>query len=168
MTTRTNQGRRFTGVGAFAALLAVTFIAGGIGAVASAAAPQFYQALIRPSWAPAPGVFGPVWTILYILIAVAAFVVVRTVGWRAARTPLLLYGLQLVVNALWTWLFFAWRSGIGAFLDIVLLLVLIVVTMWSFWRVRRSAGLLFLPYVAWVCFATLLTWSVWRLNPGVV
>ena len=167
-TSQTSQGNRFNGVGAFVVLLAATFAAGGIGAVASVSAPQFYQALARPTWAPPPSVFGPVWTVLYVLITAAAFVVVRTAGWRAARIPLLLYALQLLVNALWTWLFFAWHSGIGAFLDIIVLLVLIVATMWSFWRVRQAAGLLFLPYLAWVCFATLLTWSVWRLNLGVL
>lgn len=149
-------------------LLLLSFSAGWAGAFASSQAPQFYQTLVRPGWAPPAGVFGPVWTALYTLIAVAAYVVVRTSGWRGARVPLLIYALQLVANALWTWLFFSLRSGAAAFLDIVVLFVLVAAMLGVFWRVRPVAGALLVPYLAWVGFASALTWSVWRLNPGVL
>jgi benzodiazapine receptor len=141
-----------------------TFAAGAIGAVASVRAPQFYQALTLPSWAPPAALFGPVWSVLYALTAVAAFLAYRA----GARRALLVYVAQLLVNAAWTWLFFALHSGAAALLDIVVLLALIGVLTVSFWRVRRIAAVLLLPYAGWVAFATALTWSVWRLNSGVL
>jgi len=153
---------------AFAIVFVVTFAAAGIGAAASVDAGRFYLALNRPAWAPSPAVFGPVWTILYTLIALAAFLVVREVGWRLALVPLAVYLLQLALNAVWTWLFFKWHLGGAAFLDIVVLLVLVAVTARLFWGVRPLAGVLLLPYLGWVGFATVLTWSVWRSNPGVL
>jgi tryptophan-rich sensory protein len=165
------EDRAFTrprGLGTLGVLVVFTALAAGIGAVASARAPEFYQALVKPSWAPPAWVFGPVWTLLYVLMALAAWTVVRARGWRAARLPLILYGLQLLGNALWTWLFFAWRSGSAAVLDIVVLWVLVAATLWTFWRVRPLAGAMLVPYLAWVSFASALTWAVWRLNPGVL
>lgn len=149
-------------------LLLLTFVAAAVGAAASVSAGEFYQSLSRPAWAPSPAVFGPVWTVLYTLIAIAAFLVVREVGWSAARVPLLLYVVQLAVNAIWTWLFFGWRMGGAALLDIAVLLVLVAVMAVVFWRVQPVAGILLLPYLGWVGFATALTWSVWRLNPGLL
>ncbi len=149
-------------------LLFVTFVAGGIGTAAALRAPEIYQALAKPPWAPPPGVFGPVWTVLYILMAVAAWLIVRARGWRDARLALLLYGLQLASNAIWTWLFFAWHSGQLAFLDIIALLVLVAATAWTFWRVRPLAAALLVPYLTWVAFASALTWAVWKLNPQVL
>ncbi len=81
-------------------------------------------------------------------------------------TPYLLFGAQLAANALWTWLFFAWARGALAFIEVIVLLMLIGATIASFSRIRRLAAWLLVPYFAWVSFATLLTWSVWRLNPG--
>jgi tryptophan-rich sensory protein len=101
-------------------------------------------------------------------MALAAWMVVRASGWRAARLPLVLYGLQLLVNALWTWLFFAWRSGSAAVLDITVLWILVAAALWTFWRVRPLAGALLVPYLAWVSFAGALSWAVWRLNLGVL
>jgi translocator protein len=156
--------RRSRQWGWLAGLLAVTFIAAGVGAFASANAPAFYQTLAKPSWAPPPVVFGPVWSVLYVLIAVAAWLVVRERGWKAVRAQLALFLVQLIVNAGWTWLFFALRSGTAAFFDIIVLLVLVAMMVGAFWRVRTLAGALLLPYLGWVAFASLLTWSVWSLN----
>jgi tryptophan-rich sensory protein len=153
---------------AFAAVFVITFAAAGIGAAASVNAGRFYIDLNRPAWAPSPAVFGPVWTVLYTLIALAAFLVVREAGWRLALVPLSVYVLQLALNAVWTWLFFKWRLGGAAFLDIIVLFVLVAVTAWLFRGVKPLAGVLLLPYLAWVGFASALTWSVWRLNPGVL
>lgn len=158
-------------VGAWAGLLvalAVTAVAATIGSVASIRAADFYATLAKPSWAPAPGVFGPVWTALYILMAVAAWLVWRRAGLPAAIGPLALYLVQLALNALWTWLFFRWRSGALAFAEILLLGIVLLVTLVRFWRVRPLAGALLLPYLAWVTFAAALTLSVWRRNPGLL
>jgi translocator protein len=139
-----------------------TFTAGALGAIASLSAPQFYRALSLPSWAPAAGLFGPVWSVLYVLMAVAAYLAYSAGIGRA----ILLYVAQMLVNAAWTWLFFALHSGAAALLDIVVLLALIGVLIVWFWRVRPLAAVLLVPYACWVAFATALTWSVWMLNPG--
>jgi translocator protein len=147
------------------AWLAVCFIAAAIGAAASVQAGAFYTQLMRPEWAPPPGLFGPVWTTLYALMGIAAWLVWRMRGFRAARTALTLFLVQLAVNALWSWLFFGWHLGVLAFADIIVLLVLIVATLIAFWRIRPLAGALLVPYLLWVSFATALNYSVWQLNP---
>ncbi|BAP87998.1 tryptophan-rich sensory protein [Burkholderiales bacterium GJ-E10] len=139
-----------------------------IGALASVRAAAFYSSLVQPAWAPPPWLFGPVWTALYAMMGFAAWLVWRRGGLRAQAGPLTWYLLQLAVNALWSWLFFAWHLGGGAFADIVLLWVLLLATVRSFLRVQRSAGLLLLPYLAWVSFAALLNHAIWRLNPAIL
>lgn len=149
----------------FVAWMVLTFVAAAAGAAASIDAAPFYAALVRPAWAPPSSVFGPVWTALYVLMGVAAWI-----AWRhgASRGTLALYVVQLALNALWSWLFFAWHRGALAFVDILVLWALIVVTLVAFWRVRPLAGALLLPYLAWVSFASALNWAVWHLNPGVL
>ena len=145
--------------------LALSFVTAAIGAVASIQASSFYLQLARPDWAPPAGVFGPVWTALYVLMAIAAWLVWRVGGFRFARSALTLFLVQLAVNALWSWLFFGWHWGGLAFADIGLLWVLITATLIAFWRVRLLAGLLLIPYLLWVSFALALNYSVWQLNP---
>lgn len=147
------------------AWLALCFIAAAIGGAASIQAGPFYMQLLRPEWAPPPGVFGPVWSVLYALMGIAAWLVWRVGGFRAARTALLLFLIQLAINALWSWLFFGWHRGALAFADILLLWALIAATVFTFWRVRPLAGALLLPYWLWVSFATALNYAVWQLNP---
>lgn len=147
--------------------LAVAFAAAGVGAVASAQAAAFYAQLVRPSWAPPAGLFGPVWSALYTLMGIAAWLVWREDDKKRAL-PLTLFLVQLAVNALWSWLFFAWRLGALAFADVLILLALIAATLVAFWRIRPLAGALLLPYLAWVAFASALTWSIWQSNPGVL
>ena len=151
-----------------AAWLAVSFTAAAIGAIASIQASSFYLQLARPEWAPPANVFGPVWTALYVLIAIAAWLVWRVGGFRAARTALILFLVQLAVNALWSWLFFGWHWGGLAFVDIGLLWVLIMATLIAFWRIRPLAGALLIPYLLWVSFAMVLNYSIWQLNPQVL
>jgi len=152
----------------FAGWIVVSFIAAAIGSIASIRAAAFYMQLAQPAWAPPAGVFGPVWTILYTLMAVAAWLVWRVDGLRAARVALGLFLTQLAVNALWSWLFFAWHRGALAFSDIVLLLLLIVATLVAFWRIRPMAGVLLVPYLLWVGFASALNYSAWQLNPQIL
>ena len=148
--------------------LALSFVTAAIGAVASIQASSFYLQLARPEWAPPANVFGPVWTVLYVLMAIAAWLVWRIGGFRAARTALILFLAQLAVNALWSWLFFGWHWGGLAFVDIGLLWVLIVATLVAFWRIRLLAGVLLIPYLLWVSFALALNYSVWQLNPQIL
>lgn len=146
--------------------LLVTFVAAAIGSAASMRAGDFYQQLVRPGWAPPADVFGPVWTVLYVLMAIAAWLVWRRAGsFAAARTALTLYLAQLVLNALWSWLFFGWHMGGAALADLVLMWVLIGATVMTFWRIRPLAGALLLPYWAWVTFAGALNYATWQLNP---
>jgi benzodiazapine receptor len=148
--------------------LAVCYVAAAIGATASLQADTFYAQLIRPDWAPPASVFGPVWTVLYGLMAVAAWLVWRAAEFRLARPALILFLLQLLSNALWSWLFFGWHRGALAFLDILLLWVLIVITLVLFWRIRPLAGVMLIPYLAWVTFASALNYSIWKLNPSLL
>ena len=145
--------------------LAVSFAAAAVGGYASADAGAFYGRLARPAWAPPGWVFAPVWTVLYALMGVAAWLVWGRHGLRAARLALTLFLVQLAANALWTWLFFAWRLGAAAFGEILLLWGLICWTAVAFWRARPMAGMLLIPYLAWVTFAAVLTHAIWQRNP---
>lgn len=148
--------------------VAITSLAAAAGTAAAVDSPIFYAMLVKPVWAPPSFVFGPVWTVLYVLMAVAAWLVWREAGPQAARGPLALYLAQLALNALWTWLFFRWRLGGWAFLEIVILWFLLLCTVLSFWRVRMTAGILLLPYWTWVTFAMALNAVIWRSNPDLL
>ena len=148
--------------------LVVSFTASAVGAVASIQAKSFYGQLVQPGWAPPPEVFGPVWTVLFTLMGIAAWLVWRTGGFACNRGALTLFLLQLAVNALWSWLFFAWNLGGLALANIAVLWILIVSTLVSFWRVRPPAGALLVPYLLWVSFAGVLNYSLWQLNPLVL
>lgn len=151
------------GVLALVAWIALSFAAAAAGGVASIRAPEFYRTLAKPSWAPPPNVFGPVWTILYLLMGISAWLVWRERGWTGGHT---LFCVQLAVNALWTWLFFAWRKGALAFADILLLDCLVVAMTVVFWQTSALAGVLLLPYLAWIGFASNLNRAIWQMNPG--
>lgn len=150
------------------AWIALTAVAAVMGAIASTSAGMFYQQIARPIWAPPASVFGPVWTVLYLLMAVAAWWVWRARGLSQARGALTLYVSQLILNSLWTWLFFAWHRGDLAFADIIVLWVLLVATMIAFARIRVAAAVLLLPYALWTSFACALTYACWRLNPAIL
>lgn len=150
---------------AFAGFFGLTFVAAALGAIASVDAREFYGGLTKPAWAPPAALFGPVWTVLYALMAVAAWLVWRERGWARGRGALGLFVVQLAFNAAWSWLFFALHRGGWAFACIVVLLVLIAATLAAFARIQRVAAALLVPYLLWVAFATALNWSVWRSNP---
>jgi tryptophan-rich sensory protein len=152
-------------VGLLAWLLAA-FATGAVGAAASVDAGSFYAQLSKPSWAPPAWVFGPVWSALYLLMAVSAWLVWRSPGSRAVALGL--FAAQLAANALWSWLFFAWHRGALAAVEVLVLLALIVATAVAFRRISRLAALLLVPYLVWVGFASVLTWVLWRGNPGLL
>ena len=145
--------------------LVACFIVAAIGSAASIQAGPFYAQLIRPEWAPPPAVFGPVWTMLYTLMAISAWLVWRVDGFAGAKPALLMFLAQLLPNALWSWLFFAWNLGGPAFFDILLMLAMIMATQVLFWRISRLATVLLIPYLLWVSFAAALNFSLWQLNP---
>ncbi|WP_089158343.1 TspO/MBR family protein [Micromonospora sp. NBS 11-29] len=140
---------------------AATFAAAAIGGLGVRGTSAEYRSLEQPAWAPPSWLFGPVWTLLYALIAVAGWLVWRRVGFGPAIWA---WVAQLVLNAAWTPLFFgAGRYGL-AFAEIVVLWLAIGVTVALFRRVSRPATLLMLPYWAWVTFAAALNFAIWRMN----
>ncbi len=148
--------------------LLVTFAAASVGIITSARAASFYGQLSQPSWAPPAWLFGPMWSVLYILMAVAAWLVWRDHGLGGAELPLGLFVVQLVANALWSWLFFVLRRGALAVAEIVVLWLLILATILAFWPLHRPASLMLVPYLAWVSVASALTVSLWRRNHAVL
>ncbi|NLE39158.1 MAG: tryptophan-rich sensory protein [Pirellulaceae bacterium] len=124
----------------------------------------WYASLIKPGWNPPNWIFGPVWTVLFLAMAVAAWLVWRKTGWSGAQWPLSLFGLQLALNVSWSWLFFGMESPALAFAEILLLWTAITATMVAFWPRSKAAGLLFVPYLAWITFAAVLNFVIWRLN----
>lgn len=150
----------------FLGWVSLAFAAGAVGAIASVDAASFYGELSKPSWAPPASIFGPVWTALYALMGIAAWLVWRSPGPKAVA--LALFVAQLAANALWSWLFFSWRLGPAAAAEVLVLLALIVATVAAFWHRNRLAAFLLLPYLLWVSFASVLTWALWRGNPGLL
>ena len=150
------------------AWLVLCYAASALGAIASIEARSFYSELVQPAWAPPGWLFGPVWTALYGMMAVAAWLVWRTGGFAANSQALGLFLAQLALNSLWSWLFFAWQLGALALAEILVLWVMILATLISFWRIRASAGALLVPYLLWVSFAAVLNHAVWQLNPQVL
>jgi tryptophan-rich sensory protein len=145
--------------------VAVCFAASGIGQLfGRAGTGAWYRELQKPSYTPPGWLFGPVWTALYIAMGLAAWLVWRRRGFRAAAVPLGLFALQLALNAAWTPLFFGLQRPFVAFVDIVALWVAIVLTAWCFFRASPAAGWLMMPYLAWVSFAAVLNAALWRLN----
>ena len=155
--------RKWIAVGGWVLL---PFVAAALGAQSTD--PGYYAALARPDWAPPAWVFGPVWTLLYALMAVAAWLVWRSHRLGDARGALVLYLVQLASNALWSWIFFSWHRGDLAFLEVVILWLLILGTLVLFARRSRTAAVLLVPYLAWVTFAAVLTWVLWQRNPSLL
>ncbi|NIZ03029.1 TspO/MBR family protein [Thalassospira lucentensis] len=148
---------------AFMVLCLIISAAGG--AVTATSVTGWYTTLEKPSFNPPNWIFGPVWTIIYFMIALS--------GWRAwlnggianNRPAFLVYAVQLALNLLWSFLFFGAQSPLLGLIDIVPLLALIVINCVMFWKIDRWAGLLLVPYVLWVSFAMLLNASIYFLNP---
>ncbi len=151
--------RSFLGL---AGWLAVCFAAAWIGSRYMPGA--WYASLTKPPWNPPNWIFAPVWTVLYTLMAVAAWLVWRRAGFRGAAAALILFVAQLVLNALWSYLFFGLHRPGAALLDIVVLFAAILAAAALFWRQDWRAGALMIPYALWVGFASCLNFALWRLN----
>jgi benzodiazapine receptor len=151
-------------VGLIVAIVTVFAAAAVGGAATSSSVGTWYAALQKPSFNPPAWVFGPVWTVLYLMMAIAAWLIWLKHGIADAQLPLALFGLQLALNMAWSVLFFGLRNPGLALVDIALLWLAIVATLVAFWRLSPAAGALLLPYLAWVSFAAILNYSLWALN----
>lgn len=160
MTLTSTSGRPLLGLLGWGLLC---FAAASVGGIFGPG--EWYASLRKPAWNPPGWVFGPVWFALYSMMAVAAWRVWREGGWRRQGGPLGWFLVQLALNAAWSPLFFGLRRPGVAFLEIVLLWVAIAVTLVRFRPVSRAAALLLAPYLAWVSFAAVLNFALWRLNP---
>lgn len=148
-----------------AVLLALCFGAGAVGSALTAPAiSEWYARLNKPAWTPPNWLFGPVWSALYLMMAIAAWLVWRKDGAAGAALPLALFGLQLALNVAWSGLFFGLKMPGAAFVELVALWWLILAIVIAFWRMAPAAGVLIVPYQAWVTFAGALNFSIWRMN----
>ncbi|OGS59794.1 MAG: hypothetical protein A3K59_09405 [Euryarchaeota archaeon RBG_19FT_COMBO_69_17] len=150
---------------ALAVFLGVSFAAAAVGSIVTVSSLEpWYADLTKPDWTPSGAVIGAIWTVLYALMGLAAWLVWRKVGW-ALSLPLVLFGVQLGLNVLWSVLFFGFRSLPVAFGGILVLGAAVLATLVVFWRITRWAGGLFVPYLAWVTIAGSLNYLLWQLNP---
>ncbi|MCX7141854.1 MAG: tryptophan-rich sensory protein [Proteobacteria bacterium] len=154
--------REFLGFVVFLGLCLAASAVGGVATASSVA--TWYQALAKPSFNPPNWIFAPVWTTLFFMMAIAGWRVWRRDGLRGARSALMLFALQLVLNVSWSIVFFGLRSIGAALVEILVLLLAILATTVLFWQRDRAAGMLFIPYACWVAFATVLNAALWRLN----
>jgi benzodiazapine receptor len=156
---------RGSSVAALAAFVALCFVIAAVGGYAtSTSLDTWYRTLVKPSFNPPDAIFGPVWTVLYLAIAIAGWRLWRDGAFRRDKRLATSYGLQLALNLGWSLLFFGARMTGAALIDVVLLLASIVATVLFAWRHDRSAALLLVPYAAWVAFAAVLNIAIWRLN----
>lgn len=145
--------------------IAVCFTAAGMGAAATSnSVGGWYQTLAKPSWNPPDWLFGPVWTALFLMMAIAAWLAWRREGWTVSRVAMIWFGIQLVLNVLWSFLFFGMQRPDLALAEILALWLAIAVTVWMFRSRSRIAALLLCPYLAWTSFAVVLNFAIWRLN----
>jgi translocator protein len=151
---------------ALSGFIAICLLAGALGGWAtSQSILDWYPTLNKPAWNPPPWIFAPVWTALYVLMAIAAWLVwKKDTRFSGVRVALLLFFAQLALNCLWPFLFFKFRSPAWALVEVVTLLIMVALTAWAFFTQSKRAGLLMLPYLAWASFATFLNFTIWRLN----
>lgn len=147
--------------------LLASFVVAGIGGIATSnSVDGWYQTLIKPAFTPPDWLFAPVWTALYVMMAVAAWRVWRARGFLRNHRAMILYAAQLVLNLAWPIVFFGMMMITGALITIVLLLFVVGATTIVFWQIDRFAGVLFVPYLMWVGFAFALNAGTWALNAG--
>ena len=153
----------------FVLALAISYLAGFLGSIFNGSNIQgWYSTIIKPSFNPPNYVFGPVWTLLFTLIGVALYLIWQTEGKRVRKKymnkAMLWFIIQWILNVLWSFLFFTLHNPLLALVGIVLLLISIFMTIWYFYKLRRIAGILLIPYFGWVSFAMVLNLSIWLLN----
>jgi benzodiazapine receptor len=148
-----------------APFLVACFFAASLGALVTRGAVRtWYPRINKPDWNPPNWVFAPVWTFLYTLMALSAWLVWRVAGWDGARPALILFAIQLVLNSAWSVIFFGMHAIGAAFADILLLWMTIIATAVAFYSISFLAAWLLIPYIAWVAFASYLNFRIWQMN----
>lgn len=145
-------------------IVACLAIGGAGAALTTAEIGGWYRTIAKPSWNPPDAIFGPVWTTLYIMMAIAGWLVWQNCDRKQRRVPMIWFAIQLVLNLAWSLVFFRMHAMGLAFAELVALWLAIVVTMLLFFRRSTVAGLLLVPYLCWVTFAGVLNFTIWRLN----
>jgi benzodiazapine receptor len=148
------------------ASITICLFAGFLGSYFTAPAiPDWYALLIKPSFAPPNWVFFPVWTTLFVMMGISAYLVWRKgLDEKIVKTALVIFGVQLVLNVLWSAVFFGLRSPLAGLIEIIFLWISILFTILNFTKVSRTAAYLLIPYILWVSFAAIVNFSIWRLN----
>jgi translocator protein len=125
----------------------------------------WYDTIVKPSWNPPGYLFGPVWTVLYLLMAISLWIVWKSDFYEPMKQEaMLFFASQLFLNFWWTILFFKFHSPIVAFIEIIVMIVLIFITIYRFSEISKTAAWLLVPYISWVCFAAILNYNLWKLN----
>ncbi|MFM9989195.1 TspO/MBR family protein [Flavobacterium sp.] len=125
----------------------------------------WFESIVKPSWNPPSYIFGPVWTVLYILMSISLWIIWKSNVYQPMKyEALLFFASQLVLNFLWTIIFFRFHWPLIAFIDIVLMFILIFLTIFRFVEISKTAAWLLVPYISWVCFAAILNYNLWKLN----
>ena len=124
----------------------------------------WYAFINKPLFSPPNWIFGPVWTLLYILMGISAFLIWKKRDNLKTKQALVFYGIQLILNALWSIIFFGMHNPGLALLEIIILWLFILITLIKFYKINKTAGLLFIPYLLWVSFASILNYVIWMLN----
>jgi len=151
----------------FISSLAIPLAAGAVGSLFTIPAiPTWYAVLVKPFFTPPAWVFSPVWTVLYILMGIALYLV-WIKGWndKYVQMAIAIFAIQLTLNVLWTFLFFGLHSPFLGLLGILLLWVAIILNVLAFFRVSAGAAILLVPYFVWVSFAAILNYAIFVLNP---
>lgn len=160
------QNRLWTSFAIFIFLCLIVQIVGSLWTKESVS--TWYPTLVKPSWTPPDWIFGPVWSCLYIMIAISGWLIYRAEYSHKRTIALMLYGSQLALNFIWPFLFFSLRSPILGLIDIVLLCLLVILTIVAAWSVRPIASILLIPYLIWIIYATSLNVEIWRFNPSYI
>ncbi len=153
-------------IGKLAVSIILCQLAGFLGSLfTTPAIPTWYRTFHKPFFTPPNWIFSPVWISLFILMGISLFLVWQRQDHPKVKTALIFFFVQLILNILWSAAFFGLKSSVLGLMDIVLLWIAVLFTILNFFKVSKSAGVLLIPYLLWVSFATLLNFSLWTLNP---
>lgn len=142
--------------------LSIPIFIGGLSGLFTRNAKEVFESLVKPSFAPPPSLFGPVWTILYLLMGISLYRILKSED--NIKMALVLFAIQLFLNFTWSPIFFVLNMRLLAFIVILILLFFILLTAFSFYNIDKLAGILFIPYILWVSYATILNFSLYYLN----